>query len=137
MDFQTTTPMDSRVLDAMLPYKVNYYGNPHSRIHANGWQSALEKQVADLIAADPRTESVFVSTHNAKKKHIITTQTEHKCTNGQVDQQAKQSEMVGVNLVSNQILFVTCAEYNRCRPYSEMLTYKPLNNNALTLFSRP
>ncbi|XP_062842629.1 cysteine desulfurase, mitochondrial isoform X2 [Trichomycterus rosablanca] len=98
MDFQATTPMDPRVLDAMLPYQVNYYGNPHSRTHAYGWESesAMEKarkQVADLIAADPR-EIVFTSGatesnnmsikgvarfYKSKKKHIITTQTEHKC----------------------------------------------------------
>uniref|UniRef100_A0A9J7XCT8 cysteine desulfurase n=1 Tax=Cyprinus carpio carpio TaxID=630221 RepID=A0A9J7XCT8_CYPCA len=65
MDFQATTPMDPRVLDAMLPYQVNYYGNPHSRTHAYGWESesAMEKarkQVADLIGADPR-EIVFTS----------------------------------------------------------------------------
>ncbi|XP_036839050.1 cysteine desulfurase, mitochondrial isoform X1 [Oncorhynchus mykiss] len=98
MDFQATTPMDPRVLDAMLPYQVNYYGNPHSRTHAYGWESesAMEKarkQVADLIAADPR-EIVFTSGatesnnmsikgvarfYKSKKKHVITTQTEHKC----------------------------------------------------------
>ncbi|XP_051529117.1 cysteine desulfurase, mitochondrial-like isoform X2 [Myxocyprinus asiaticus] len=65
MDFQATTPMDPRVLDAMLPYQVNYYGNPHSRTHAYGWESesAMEKarkQVADLIGADQR-EIVFTS----------------------------------------------------------------------------
>uniref|UniRef100_A0A6Q2Y0X7 Cysteine desulfurase n=1 Tax=Esox lucius TaxID=8010 RepID=A0A6Q2Y0X7_ESOLU len=85
-------------LDAMLPYQVNYYGNPHSRTHAYGWESesAMEKarkQVADLIAADPR-EIVFTSGatesnnmsikgvarfYKAKKNHVITTQTEHKC----------------------------------------------------------
>jgi hypothetical protein len=32
---------------------------------------------------------------------------------------------------SNNILFVTCAEYNRCRPYREMVTYNPLTNNAV------
>uniref|UniRef100_A0AAY4DZ57 cysteine desulfurase n=1 Tax=Denticeps clupeoides TaxID=299321 RepID=A0AAY4DZ57_9TELE len=57
--------VDPRVLDAMLPYQVNYYGNPHSRTHAYGWESesAMEKarkQVADLISADPR-EIVFTS----------------------------------------------------------------------------
>uniref|UniRef100_A0AAR2M4D8 cysteine desulfurase n=1 Tax=Pygocentrus nattereri TaxID=42514 RepID=A0AAR2M4D8_PYGNA len=56
---------DPRVLDTMLPYQVNYYGNPHSRTHAYGWESeaAMEKarkQVADLIGADPR-EIVFTS----------------------------------------------------------------------------
>ncbi|KAG5836335.1 cysteine desulfurase, mitochondrial [Anguilla rostrata] len=98
MDFQATTPMDPRVLDAMLPYQVNYYGNPHSRTHAYGWESesAMEKarkQVADLIGADSR-EIVFTSGatesnntaikgvarfYKAKKRHIITSQTEHKC----------------------------------------------------------
>lgn len=98
MDFQATTPMDPRVLDAMLPYQVNYYGNPHSRTHAYGWESesAMEKarkQIADLIAADPReiiftsgaTESNNMSIkgvarfYKSKKKHVITSQTEHKC----------------------------------------------------------
>ncbi|XP_061689929.1 cysteine desulfurase, mitochondrial [Syngnathoides biaculeatus] len=98
MDFQATTPMDPRVLDAMLPYQVNFYGNPHSRTHAYGWESesAMEtarKQVADLICADPR-EIIFTSGatesnnmavkgvarfYKGKKRHVITTQTEHKC----------------------------------------------------------
>uniref|UniRef100_A0A3Q3KKG1 Cysteine desulfurase n=1 Tax=Mastacembelus armatus TaxID=205130 RepID=A0A3Q3KKG1_9TELE len=99
MDFQATTPMDPRVLDAMLPYQVNFYGNPHSRTHAYGWESesamenAREQQVANLIGADPR-EIIFTSGatesnnmalkgvarfYKTKKHHIITTQTEHKC----------------------------------------------------------
>ncbi|XP_072296175.1 cysteine desulfurase [Eucyclogobius newberryi] len=98
LDFQATTPMDPRVLDAMLPFQVNYYGNPHSRTHAYGWESesAMErarKQVADLIGADPR-EIIFTSGatesnnmavkgvarfYGQKKRHVITTQTEHKC----------------------------------------------------------
>ncbi|XP_067856341.1 cysteine desulfurase, mitochondrial [Heptranchias perlo] len=98
LDFQATTPMDPRVLDAMLPYLVNSFGNPHSRTHAYGWESeaAVEKarkQIADLIGADYR-EIIFTSGatesnniaikgvarfYKAKKKHVITTQTEHKC----------------------------------------------------------
>ncbi|MEE6509547.1 hypothetical protein FKM82_026826 [Ascaphus truei] len=98
MDVQATTPLDPRVLDRMLPFLVNYYGNPHSRTHAYGWESekAMEKaraQVASLIGADPR-EIIFTSGatesnnialkgvgrfYKSRKKHIITTQTEHKC----------------------------------------------------------
>ncbi|XP_023405970.1 cysteine desulfurase isoform X2 [Loxodonta africana] len=98
MDVQATTPLDPRVLDAMLPYLVNYYGNPHSRTHAYGWESeaAMEharQQVASLIGADPR-EIIFTSGatesnniaikgvarfYKSRKKHLITTQTEHKC----------------------------------------------------------
>ncbi|OTF80179.1 hypothetical protein BLA29_009395, partial [Euroglyphus maynei] len=91
--------MDPRVLDAMLPYMINQFGNPHSRTHVYGWESekAVEdarEQVAELIGADPR-EIIFTSGateanniaikgvanfyKNNKKNHVITTQTEHKC----------------------------------------------------------
>ena len=98
LDAQSTTPLDPRVLDAMLPYLTTYYGNPHSRTHAYGWESeaAMEKareQIADLVGADPKeiiftsgaTESNNISCkgvarfYKSKKNHIITTQTEHKC----------------------------------------------------------
>lgn len=98
LDAQATTPLDPRVLDAMLPYLTSYYGNPHSRTHAYGWESeaAVEKareQVAELVGADPKeiiftsgaTESSNIAVkgvarfYSSKKKHIITTQTEHKC----------------------------------------------------------
>lgn len=89
---------DPRVLDAMLPYLTSYYGNPHSRTHAYGWESeeAVEyarSQVASLIGAEPK-EIIFTSGatesnniaikgvarfYAAKKKHVITTQTDHKC----------------------------------------------------------
>lgn len=98
LDVQATTPLDPRVLDVMLPYLTSVYGNPHSRTHAYGWESeeAVEKgrkQVADLIGADPR-EIIFTSGatesnnmaikgvarfYKARKRHIITSQIEHKC----------------------------------------------------------
>merc|ERR1740117_30080 len=99
MDLQATTPTDPRVLDAMLPYSIGAFGNPHSRTHAYGWEAedAVEvgrKQVADLIGADAR-EIIFTSgateSNNlavkgvarfyraAGKNHIITLNTEHKC----------------------------------------------------------
>lgn len=39
LDMQATTPTDPRVLDAMLPYMTNQYGNPHSKTHAYGWET--------------------------------------------------------------------------------------------------
>ncbi|PHZ13314.1 cysteine desulfurylase [Rhizopus microsporus ATCC 52813] len=98
LDMQATSPMDPRVLDAMLPYMTELYGNPHSRTHKYGWETeeAVEKAreyVAKLINADPKeiiftsgaTESNNISIkgvarfYKNKKRHIITTQTEHKC----------------------------------------------------------
>ena len=46
LDAQATTPMDPRVLDAMLPYLTSYYGNPHSRTHQYGWESEKAMEVA-------------------------------------------------------------------------------------------
>ncbi|KAI3991224.1 hypothetical protein MKX01_022445 [Papaver californicum] len=98
LDVQATTPVDPRVLDAMLPFYISRYGNPHSRTHLYGWESdlAVEKarfQVASLIKASPKeivftsgaTESNNISVkglmhfYKDKKRHVITTQTEHKC----------------------------------------------------------
>lgn len=98
LDVQATSPMDYRVLDAMLPYYTHFYGNPHSRTHLFGWESekAVEKareSIANLIGASPK-EIIFTSgateSNNTsikgvarffskRKRHIITTQTEHKC----------------------------------------------------------
>lgn len=98
LDFQATTPMDPRVVDAMLPFMTGSFGNPHSRTHAYGWEAeaAVEKareQVASILGASSK-EIVFTSgateSNNAaikgvahfykeKKNHIITTQIEHKC----------------------------------------------------------
>ncbi|BGP28261.1 cysteine desulfurase [Rhodotorula toruloides] len=108
LDAQATTPVDPRVLDAMLPFFTNEWGNMHSKTHALGWEAetAVEEarkvgrqdlytvaHVADLIGADPK-DIVFTSGatesnnmaikgiarfYKGKRRHIITTQTEHKC----------------------------------------------------------
>ena len=97
MDYGATTPVDQRVVDAMIPWLREHFGNPASRSHAWGWEAeaAVEKareQVAALVGADPReivwtsgaTESINLALKGAaqfyktKGKHIITVKTEHK-----------------------------------------------------------
>ena len=97
LDYGATTPVDPRVVDAMIPWLREHFGNPASRSHAWGWEAeeAVEKarqQVADLIGADPReivwtsgaTESNNLALKGAAQfykgrgKHIITVKTEHK-----------------------------------------------------------
>ena len=99
MDYGATTPVDPRVVDAMVPWLYEHFGNAASRSHAWGWEAeqAIEKareQVADLIGADPReivwtsgaTESTNLALKGAanfykgKGKHLITLKTEHKAT---------------------------------------------------------
>ncbi len=97
MDYGATTPCDPRVVDVMIPWLREHFGNPASRSHAWGWEAeaAVEKareQVAELIGADPReivwtsgaTESNNLALKGAahfyqsKGRHLITVKTEHK-----------------------------------------------------------
>ena len=97
MDYGATTPVDQRVVDAMIPWLREHFGNPASRSHAWGWEAeaAVEKareQVAALVNADPReivwtsgaTESINLALKGAAQfyktrgKHLITLKTEHK-----------------------------------------------------------
>jgi cysteine desulfurase len=98
LDYQATTPMDKRVLDAMMPYLTEQFGNPHSSTHSFGWQAeaALDmarEQVAGVIGAAPG-EVFFTSgatecnnmvikgsmgTWRQNRSKIVTVVTEHKC----------------------------------------------------------
>ena len=97
LDHHSTTPCDTRVVDAMAPYWTREFGNAASRTHAFGWRAeeaveAAREEVARLIGADPR-EIVFTSgateannlallgvarANRERGDHIITCQTEHR-----------------------------------------------------------
>ena len=97
MDYGATTPCDPRVVDAMVPWLREHFGNPASRSHAWGWEAeeAVEKaraDVAQLLGADPReivwtsgaTESNNLAIkgaahfYSSRGKHLVTVKTEHK-----------------------------------------------------------
>ena len=99
LDYSSTTPIDQRVVDQMIPFLREEFGNPASRSHAFGWRAeeAVEnarRQVAALVNADAKeivwtsgaTESINLALKGAahfykeRGRHIITAKTEHKAT---------------------------------------------------------
>ena len=99
LDYSATTPVDPRVVDAMIPWLRDNFGNPASRSHSFGWaaEKAVDQareQVAALVNCDPReliwtsgaTESINLALkgvahfYKDKGKHLVTVKTEHKAT---------------------------------------------------------
>ena len=99
LDYQATTPTDPRVVEAMLPYFTEMFGNPHSRNHRYGWdaeEARREGAGAGRAASSAPNEKEIIFTSGAtesnnlaikgvarfykdKKRHIVTCVTEHKC----------------------------------------------------------
>jgi len=124
MDYGATTPVDPRVVDAMIPWLREHFGNAASRSHAWGWEAeeAVErarKQVADLIGADPReivwtsgaTESNNLALKGAAQfyktrgKHLITVKTEHKCVLDTMRELERQGfEVTYLDVLENGLL---------------------------------
>lgn len=147
LDAQSTTPVDPRVLDAMMPFFTNQYGNPHSRTHAYGWESeaAVEKareHIARLIGADSKeiiftsgaTESNNMSLkgvahfYAGKKKHIITTQTEHKCVLDSARKlQDEGFEVTYLPVQQNGLVRLEDVE-NALRPDTSIVSIMAVNN---------
>ncbi|CRZ21105.1 IscS subfamily cysteine desulfurase [Kingella kingae] len=124
LDYAATTPIDLRVLDKMLPYMTEMFGNPASNSHAYGWEAeeAVEearKNITDLINADSK-EIVFTSGatesnnlaikgaaqfYKTKGKHLITVKTEHKAVLDTMRELERQGfEVTYLNVQENGLL---------------------------------
>ncbi len=124
MDYGATTPVDPRVVDVMVPWLREHFGNPASRSHAWGWEAeeAVERarcQVADLIHADPReiiwtsgaTESNNLAIkgaahfYSSRGKHLITVKTEHKAVLDTMRELERQGfEVTYLDVMENGLL---------------------------------
>jgi len=147
LDYGATTPCDSRVVDAMIPWLREHFGNPASRSHAWGWEAeeAVEqarKNVADLVGADPReivwtsgaTESNNLAIKGAahfyksKGKHLITVKTEHKAVLDTMRELERQGfEVTYLDVQEDGLLDLNLLK-DAIRPDTSLISVMHVNN---------
>lgn len=147
LDYSATTPVDPRVVDKMVPYLYEHFGNPASRSHAFGWEAeqAIEHaraQVAHLVNADPReivwtsgaTESTNLALKGAahfykeKGKHLVTVRTEHKATLDTMRELEREGfEVTYLDVLPNGLIDLTQFEAS-LRPDTILVSVMFVNN---------
>ncbi|MFN4975462.1 MAG: IscS subfamily cysteine desulfurase [Bacteroidota bacterium] len=149
LDNNATTPMDPRVLDAMLPFFTENFGNAASRNHPFGWKAeeAVEyarEQIAQLIGADPK-EIIFTSgateadnlaikgvfeMYASKGNHVITCVTEHKAVLDTCKHIERQGGEVTYLPVNNEGLIDLAALEAAIRPTTILIAIMYANNEV-------
>lgn len=152
LDHSATTPCDRRVVEAMLPYFTEQFGNAASRHHAFGWQAEeavkyAREQVAQLIGAEP-TEMVFTSgateadnlaikgvyeMYAQKGNHIITCQIEHKAVLDACKRLEKEGAEVTYLPVSTEGLIDLAALEAAIQPQTVLIAIMYANNETGTV----
>ncbi len=147
LDYSATTPIDPRVVEAMLPYLTEKFGNPASRSHQYGWdaEAAVENaraEVAALVHADPK-EIVWTSGateannlaikgaanfYQGKGKHLITLKTEHKAVLDTMRELERQGfEVTYLDVLPNGLVDMAALEA-ALRPDTILVSIMAVNN---------
>lgn len=147
LDYSATTPIDPRVVEAMLPYLTEKFGNPASRSHQYGWdaEAAVEKaraEVAALVSADPK-EIVWTSGateannlaikgaanfYQGKGKHMITLKTEHKAVLDTMRELERQGfDVTYLDVLPNGLVDMAALEA-ALRPDTILVSIMAVNN---------
>ena len=147
LDYSATTPIDPRVVEAMLPYLTEKFGNPASRSHQYGWdaEAAVENaraEVAALVNADPK-EIVWTSGateannlaikgaanfYQTKGKHLITVKTEHKAVLDTMRELERQGfEVTYLDVLPNGLVDMAALEA-ALRPDTILVSIMAVNN---------
>ena len=147
LDYSATTPIDPRVVEAMMPYLTEKFGNPASRSHQYGWdaEAAVENarnEVAALVHADPK-EIVWTSGateannlaikgaanfYQGKGKHLITLKTEHKAVLDTMRELERQGfEVTYLDVLPNGLVDMAALEA-ALRPDTILVSIMAVNN---------
>lgn len=152
LDFNATTPVDPRVMEYMLPFFTQHFGNASSRTHAYGWVAAqavddAREQVAALIGSEPgeiiftsgATEAINLAlkgvyaAYASKGRHIITAQTEHKAVLDTCAALEAQGAEITVLPVDHEGTVDLAALKNALRPDTILVAIMLANNETGTI----
>lgn len=152
LDFNATTPADPRVMEYMLPFFTQHFGNASSRTHAYGWVAAqavddAREQVAALIGSEPgeiiftsgATEAINLAlkgvyeAYASKGRHIITAQTEHKAVLDTCAALEAQGAEITVLPVDHEGTVDLAALKNALRPDTILVAVMLANNETGTI----
>lgn len=152
LDFNATTPVDPRVMEYMLPFFMQHFGNASSRTHAYGWVAAqavddAREQVAALIGSEPgeiiftsgATEAINLAlkgvyaAYASKGRHIITAQTEHKAVLDTCAALEAQGAEITVLPVDHEGTIDLAALKNALRPDTILVAVMLANNETGTI----
>ncbi|MES2796032.1 MAG: cysteine desulfurase family protein [Bacteroidota bacterium] len=153
MDYNATTPLDKRVLEAIMPYLTDHFGNAASISHAYGWKAAeaVDKarlQVASLLGVTEKeivftsgaTESINLAIKGSfealksKGNHIITVKTEHKAVLDTCAYLGKNGAQITYLDVDNQGNIDLINLENEIRPDTILISAMAANNETGTIF---
>jgi cysteine desulfurase len=152
LDYNSTTPCDARVLEAMLPYFTQHFGNAASKTHSLGWyaEEAVEfarEQIANLVGAETKeiiftsgaTESTnlalkgIVEAYASKGNHIITSNIEHKAVLDTCKHLEKQGAEVTYLPVNSEGLLSAEQVENAIQPNTVLMAVMYANNETGTI----
>ena len=133
LDNNSTTPVDPDVLDSMIPYFTEKFGNPSSRTHAYGWEAEAavdiaREEISNLINADEdeiiftsgATESnnlIFLNILKYSHKNIITATTEHKAILDICDYINKNNQKINNTIQTQDNLFEKASSFRNNKSY--------------------
>lgn len=152
LDYNSTTPCDARVVEAMLPYFTQHFGNAASKTHSFGWyaEESVEfarEQIADLVGSETKeivftsgaTEAInlalkgVVESYISKGNHIITSNIEHKAVLDTCKHLEKQGvEVTYLPVASNGLITAQQVE-DAFRPHTILVSIMYANNEIGTI----
>ncbi len=133
LDYQATTPLDPRVLDAMMPFFTEKFGNPHSQGHLYGWEAeeAIESARGKIAALIGASDKEIIFTSGATESNNLAIKGTSRLQKS--DAAGKQKNHIVTCVTDHKCVLESCADLER---EGFVITYLPVSGNGLIDLNR-